>query len=100
MTKGHPKDVPGMRKVVIVHPECILKQIMSQTPSTTLLAPCEADYSNVGTRIMNPKYQKIILKLGLIHLLASSPPEPLASPPLVLLAALVTCEQLFGQQII
>ena len=41
---------------------------------------------------MNPNYQKIILKLGLIHLLASSPPDPLASPPLVLLAALVTCE--------
>ena len=26
MTKGHPNDVPSMRKAITAHPKCILKQ--------------------------------------------------------------------------
>ena len=81
MTKGHPNNVLSMRKAIAAHPKCILKQ--------TYFKPNRHDFwhPEKGWPIkVETGYQKEVD----FHLLASSPPEPLASPPLVLLAALVT----------
>ena len=70
-----------MRKAITAHPKCVLKQ--------TYFKPNRQDFwhPEKGWPI---KVETGSQKEVVFHLLASSPPEPLASPPLVLLAALVT----------
>ena len=82
MTKGHPNDVLSMRKAITAHPKCILKQ--------TYFKPHRQDFSHPEKGWPIKVETGFIKKEVDFHLLASSPPEPLVSPPLVLLAALVT----------